>query len=102
MTPDQKTVAIGAGSGALTMIAAIVGISQIWTDTSGLTDVSSRLAYALKASALAAIPLLVGTITVGNNRFLSEAIDPTLHKEDEATLINGACSTTRCSNMCCS
>lgn len=89
MTRDQKTVAIGAGSGALTMIAAIVGISQIWTDTSGLTDVSSRLAYALKASALAAIPLLVGTITVGNNRFLSEAIDPTLHKEDEATLING-------------
>jgi hypothetical protein len=89
MTPDQKTVAIGAGSGVLAMIAAIAGISQIWADTSALTDIASRLGYALKANAFAAIPLMVGTITVGNNRFLSEAIDPTLHKEDQATLING-------------
>ena len=28
-------------------------------------------------------------LTVGNNRFLSEAIDPTLQKEDLATQING-------------
>ena len=89
MSPDQKTVAIGAGSGVLAMVVSIAAISQIWADTSGLTDVAGRLAYALKANALAAIPLLVGTITVGNNRFLSEAIDPTLHKEDQATLING-------------
>ena len=89
MTSDQKTVAVGAASGALTMIAAIAGIYQIWGDTSGLTDVASRIAYALKANAFAAIPLLVGMITVGNNRFLSEAIDPTLHEEDQATVING-------------
>ena len=89
MTPDQKTVAIGAGTGVLTMIAALTGISQIWADTSALTDLGGRLGYALKANAFAAIPLMVGTITVGNNRFLSEAIDPTLHKEDQATLING-------------
>ncbi|WP_065756879.1 MAPEG family protein [Bradyrhizobium paxllaeri] len=89
MTPDQKTVAIGAGIGVLTMIAAMVGISQVWADTSMPTDIAGRLAYTLKANALAAIPLLVGTITVGNNRFLSEAIDPMLQKEDQATLING-------------
>ena len=89
MTPDQKTVAIGAGTGVLAMIAAVTGISQIWADTSALTDLAGRLGYALKANAFAAIPLMVGTITVGNNRFLSEAIDPTLHKEDQATLING-------------
>ncbi|KRQ94038.1 hypothetical protein CQ12_20710 [Bradyrhizobium jicamae] len=89
MTPEQQTVAIGAGSGVLTMVAAIAGISLIWADTSALTGLADRLAFALKANALAAIPLVVGTITVGNNRFLSEAIDPTLHKEDQATLING-------------
>ena len=89
MTPDQKTVAIGAGTGVLTMIAAVTGISQIWADTSTLTDIAGRLGYALRANAFAAIPLMVGTITVGNNRFLSEAIDPMLQKEDQATLING-------------
>jgi len=51
--------------------------------------VASRLAFALKANAFAALPLLVGMITVGNNRFLSEAIDPTLQKEDAATVVNG-------------
>ena len=89
MTHEQKTVAIGAASGVLTMVAAIAGISLISADTSALTDVAGRLAYTLKANALAAIPLMVGTITVANNRFLSEAIDPTLHKEDQATLVNG-------------
>jgi len=28
-------------------------------------------------------------LVVGNNRFFSEAIDPTLQKEDAATRING-------------
>jgi hypothetical protein len=35
------------------------------------------------------LPLLVAVIVVGNNRFLTEAIDPTLHKETPATEING-------------
>jgi MAPEG family len=35
------------------------------------------------------LPLLIGIILVGNDRFLSEAIDPTLQKEDQATQING-------------
>ena len=89
MTREQKTVAIGAASGVLSMVAAVAGIYQVWPDTSGLTDVASRLAFALKANVFAALPLLVGMITVGNNRFLSEAIDPTLHKEDAATVVNG-------------
>ncbi|MEH2496791.1 hypothetical protein V1294_003270 [Bradyrhizobium sp. AZCC 1678] len=89
MTHEQKTVAIGAASGALTMVAAVAGISLISADTPALSDIAGRLGYTLKANALAAIPLLVGTITVANNRFLSDAIDPTLHKEDQATLING-------------
>ena len=89
MTREQKTVAIGAASGVLTMVLAVAGIYRLWPDTAALTDIASRLAFTLKANAFAAIPLLVGIITVGNNRFLSEAIDPTLHKEDAATEING-------------
>jgi hypothetical protein len=89
MTRDQKVVSIGAASGVAAMIVAVVGIYQLWPSSPGLVDISSRLAYALQANAFAVVPLLAGIITVGNNRFLSEAIDPTLRKEDAATQING-------------
>jgi len=89
VTQDQKIVAIGAGSGVAAMVAAVAGIYQVWPANPGLTDVGARLAFALQANAFAVLPLLVGVIFVGNNRFLSEAIDPTLHKEDLATQING-------------
>ena len=77
MTRDQKIVGIGAASGVAAMIVAIAGIYQFWPSSPNLVDISSRLAYA------------PGIMTVGNNRFLSEAIDPTLRKEDAATQING-------------
>jgi len=89
MTRDQKVVAIGAASGVATMIAAVTGIYQLWPSSLAFADLSSRLAYALEANAFAVLPLLAGIITVGNDRFVSEAIDPTLQKEDLATQING-------------
>ena len=89
MTRDQKVVGIGAASGVAAMIVAIVGIYQLWPTSPSLVDISSRLAFALQANAFAVIPLLAGIMTVGNNRFFSEAIDPTLRKEDAATQING-------------
>jgi hypothetical protein len=89
MTRDQKIVGIGAASGVAAMIAVVVGIYQLWPSSPRLVDISSRLAYALQANAFAVIPLLAAIITAGNNRFLSEAIDPTLRKEDIATQING-------------
>ena len=89
MTRDQKTVGIGAGSGVAAMIAAVSVIYQLWPTNLGLADGSSRLVYALQASAFAVLPLLIGIMMVGNDRFLSEAIDPTLQKEDRATQING-------------
>lgn len=89
MTPGQKTVAIGAASGVATMIAAVAGIYRLWPANPALGDVGSRLAYALQANAFAILPLLVGIVTVGNNRFFSEAIDPTRHKESRAIEING-------------
>jgi len=89
MTRDQKIVGLGAASGVTAMIAAIAGVYQLWPANPSLADVGSRLAYVLQANAFAVLPLLIGIMAVGNNRFLSEAIDPTLHKEDLVTQING-------------
>jgi predicted nicotinamide N-methyase len=89
MTRNQKIVGIGAASGVAAMIAAVAGIYQLWPTNPNLADAISRLAYVLQANAFAVIPLLLGIITVGNDRFVSEAIDPTLQKEDLATQING-------------
>jgi len=89
MTRDQKIVGVGAASGVTAMVMAIACIYQLWPINSSLADFSSRLAYALQANAFAVLPLLIGIMAVGNSRFLSEAIDPTLRKEDLGTQING-------------
>src|SRR5215831_4677769 len=57
MTREQKIVAIGSASGVATMIAAVVGIYQIWPNNPSLTDAASRLAYTVQANAFAVIPL---------------------------------------------
>ena len=89
MTKDQKIVATGAASGIIAMIAGVSVIYNLWPIDPALSDLSNRLAYALRAAAFAMLPLLVSIIAVGNGRFLSEAIDPTLHKESAAMEING-------------
>ncbi len=89
MTRDQKIVGVGAASGVAAMIASMAGIYQLWPCSLSLVDISTRLAYTLQANAFAVIPSLAGIVAIGNNRFLSEAIDPTLQKEDAATQING-------------
>jgi uncharacterized MAPEG superfamily protein len=89
MTRDQRTVAIGAASGIVTMGAAMAGLYAIWPVDPTLSDVGRRLAYTAQAAAVAVLPLLVAITAVGNRRFNTEAIDPMLHKEDRATVING-------------
>jgi len=89
MTRDQKTVLAGAASGGIAMIAGVSILYRLWPANPGLADVASRLAYTLEANAFTALPLLIGIIAVGNGRFLSEAIDPTLQKESPAMEING-------------
>ena len=89
MTKDQKTVAVGAASGGVAMIASLLALYNLWPGRSDLGDVAGRLAYALQADAFAVLPLLIAIMAVGNNRFLSEAIDPTLGKESLATRVNG-------------
>ena len=69
MTRDQKIVGIGAASGVVAMIAAVSAIYQIWPTNLGLADGTSRLVYALQASVFAVLPLLIGIMMVGNDRF---------------------------------
>jgi uncharacterized MAPEG superfamily protein len=89
MTRDQHVVGLGAASGVIAMLASVTAIFRLWPVDPGLSDTGARIAFALQANAFAVLPLLVSVMAVGNNRFLSEAIDPTLHKEDLATQING-------------
>jgi amino acid permease len=88
MRKEQSIVAVGAGTGVISMIIGVFGIYRAWPAPEGLAA-AERVAYTLQWEAIAALPLLVAVIAVGNNRFLSEAIDPTLNKEDLATQING-------------
>lgn len=88
MTSDQKKVAIGAASGVAAMVLSIWGLTQLLPDPSA-TDLASRLAYAFKWDALAALPFFAMIAAVGNARFLSEAIDPTAHKESQKMVVDG-------------
>jgi len=89
MTKDQKTVAIGAASGVIIMALLVIFLSKsiaapLISDTPG-----DRLGFALPWAAFGALPLFVMLAAVGNARFLSEAIDPTLGKESQAMIVNG-------------
>src|SRR6185436_9208354 len=67
---------------------AVAGLYHWWPVSLALSGVDSRLAYTLQANAFAALPLLIGIVTVSNNRFLSAAIDPLKQQENVATRIN--------------
>lgn len=89
MTRDQKIVATGAATGVVTMVAALLGLSAVMPDLATDAPAGERLAYAVKWIALAALPLFLAIGSIGNARFTSEAIDPTLGKEGPAMVING-------------
>jgi hypothetical protein len=89
MTREQRIVAVGAASGVTAMVVATAGIYQLWPTNTNLADVGSRLAYTVQANAFAIVPLLIVIMAIGNSRFLTEAIDPTRHKEDTNTEIDG-------------
>lgn len=89
MTKEQKTVAIGAVSGIVMMVVLVWAIATylpipLIHDTYGY-----RIAYALRWSVFAVLPLFFMIAAVGNARFLGEAIDPTQQKEDHKLVVNG-------------
>ena len=77
MTADQKTVAIGSVSGIISMILLMAIIYRFWPVSPELTYVAARLGYTVRALTFAALPLLIGKVTVANARFSTDAIDPT-------------------------
>ena len=89
MTREQKIVVVGAASGIVSMVLAVWLISNALPVPAGADTPAGRIAYGLKWAALAALPLLLMIVAVGNARFRSEAIDPTRGVEDKAMIING-------------
>ena len=89
MTRDQKAVSIGASSGVAVMLVLVWWLSREIALPSIADTRVERIAYALRWATVPAILLFVLYAAVGNWRFFSEAIDPTLGKESQKILIDG-------------
>ena len=88
MTKDQKIVATGAASGVAAMALGVWILTKVLPSPQ-IDGLDARLAYALKANVVALVPFFIMIATVGNSRFLSEAIDPTRRAESLAMEIDG-------------
>jgi hypothetical protein len=89
MTHDQRTVAIGAVTGVAAMLLLVWGLSSSLPPPAIADAAGDRIAYALRWAVIAVLPLFAMIVAIGNARFLSEAIDPTLGKENRAMIIDG-------------
>lgn len=89
MNKDQKIVAVGAATGVAVMAASVWILTTVLPAPSIADTVADRLAYTLRANILAIVPFIIMLITIGNSRFLSEAIDPTRRAESPAMVIDG-------------
>ena len=89
MTKEQRTVAIGAVSGIVMMVVLVWAIGTFLPQPNVHDTFGDRIAYALRWSVVAALPLFIMIAAVGNARFLGKAIDPTQHKEDHKLIVNG-------------
>jgi hypothetical protein len=89
MTADQKIVAVGSVSGIISMILLMAIIYRFWPVSPELTDVAARLGYTVRALTFAALPLLIGIVTIANARISTDAIDSTRHAENRVMEING-------------
>jgi hypothetical protein len=89
MRPEQRVVAVGAASGVLVMALAVWILTKV-LPAPAIDDVAAqRVAYALQANIVAIVPFFIMLATVGNSRFLSDAIDPTRHAENRSMEIDG-------------
>jgi hypothetical protein len=89
MKAEQKIVAVGAASGVLAMVLSVWGLTH-GLPAPAIADVAGdRLAYALRANIVAILPLFIMFITIGNARFLSDAIDPTRRAESPSMEVDG-------------
>jgi MAPEG family len=89
MTKDQKIVAIGALSGIVGMMLLVWALATHFPQPAVIDSNGDRLAYAFRWLVVAVLPLFIMLAAVGNARFLSEAIDPTIGKESEKMVVDG-------------
>ena len=89
MTRDQRTVAVGALSGIAAMVVLVWLLAATIPPPVVADEAADRLAYALPWAVIAILPFFFMLAAVGNARFKSEAIDPTLGKEDPVMVVNG-------------
>jgi len=89
MKTEQKIVAVGAASGVAAMALGVWILTKALPAPVMADMLGERLAYALRANIAAIVPFFIMLITVGNSRFLSEAIDPTRHAESRSMEIDG-------------
>ena len=89
MTQDQKKVAIGALSGISGMLLMVWAFSTAIAAPLIADTAADRLAYALRWAVPPALLFFVMVAAVGNARFNSEAIDPTLGRESHKMVVDG-------------
>jgi hypothetical protein len=87
--PEQKVVAIGAASGVLTMVLSVWLLSLWLPPPRVVLTLGDRIAYALRINVVALLPFFIMLISIGNSRFLSDAIDPTRRAESQRMEIDG-------------
>lgn len=93
MKHEQRVVIIGAASGILAMLALVTFLTFHIIPTPMIADeFGARLAYAIGANVFAMLPLFIMFATIGNERFLSDAIDPLRHAENRTMEINARVS----------
>jgi hypothetical protein len=89
MRVEQKIVAAGAASGIAIMAAAVWALTAALPAPTIPDSLAERIAYALRINVFALVPFFAMLITVGNSRFLSDAIDPTRRAESRSMQIDG-------------
>ncbi len=89
MKAEQKIVAVGAASGIVAMALSVWMLTNSLPVPAIADAPAERLAYALRANIVVLVPFFIMLITVGNSRFLSEAIDPTRRAESRSMEIDG-------------
>ena len=88
MKAEQKIVVVGALSGIVGMMVLVTLFTHLLGAPQTADTTAERLAYALGANVFAMLPLFLMFITIGNERFLSDAIDPLRYAENRTVEIN--------------
>lgn len=89
MTRDQKIVAVGAASGVAAMVELVWLLSTLIYPPAIADAAADRIGYALRWAVPPALLFFCMVVAVGNARFKSEAIDPTVGKESPRMIVDG-------------